>query len=64
MQTLPGHQGHRIWTVSWSVDGALPASGGADAAIWLWDAVTYECLQVLPVYQSDVTTVQFSPDGQ
>jgi WD repeat-containing protein 61 len=63
---LAAMKGHGSWvlSVSASPDGACVASGGADAAVRLWDVATRTCSQTLSSEHSDlVWGVAFSPDG-
>jgi WD40 repeat protein len=46
LKTLMGHT-NWIWSVAFSPDGRLVASGSADATIKLWDVQAGECLKTL-----------------
>jgi WD40 repeat protein len=46
LKTLSGHT-NWVWSVAFSPDGRLLASGSADATIKLWDVQTGECLKTL-----------------
>ncbi len=63
LNTLRGHS-HRVWTIAFSPDGQLLASGSDDQTIRLWDAQDGTCLAVLQGHTGGVTSVRFSPNGQ
>ncbi|MDZ8226554.1 NB-ARC domain-containing protein [Nostoc sp. ChiVER01] len=63
LNTLRGHS-HRVWTIAFSPDGQLLASGSDDLTIRLWNAQDGTCLKVLQGHTGGVTSVCFSPDGQ
>jgi WD40 repeat protein len=46
LKTLAGHT-NWIWSVAFSPDGSLLASGSVDATVKLWDVQTGECLKTL-----------------
>lgn len=46
LNTLRGHS-HRVWTIAFSPDGQLLASGSDDETIRLWNAHDGTCLTVL-----------------
>jgi WD40 repeat protein len=63
-QSLNGHT-DSVYSVAFSPDGKLLASGGADNTIILWDVETREPIgQPLTGHLDWVTTVAFSPDGK
>jgi WD40 repeat protein len=53
-----------VYTVAWSPDDRLLASGGEDHTIRLWDPQTGSCLQTLQGHSQDIWSVAWSPDGQ
>jgi WD40 repeat protein len=63
LKTLRGHLS-RVWTISFSPDGQMLASGSDDQTIRLWNAHDGTCLTVLQGHTSGVTSVSFSPNGQ
>ena len=60
--TLEGHS-EAVWTVSFSPDGSILASGSGDETVKLWDTVTGKPLATLEGHSDRVTSVSFSPDG-
>ncbi|NER21131.1 MAG: hypothetical protein F6J96_10545 [Symploca sp. SIO1C2] len=58
--------GDMVWTVSFSPDNKLLASGGRDGKVglWKWNGDTLEHLQDLEGHTNEVWTVNFSPDGK
>ena len=63
LKTLVGHT-NQVWSVAFSPDGRLLASGSADATIKLWDVQTGECLKTLqperPYEQMNITSASGS----
>ncbi len=53
-----------IYSVAFSPDGRVLASGGVDSTIKLWDAATGAELRTLRGHASFVWSVAFAPDGQ
>ncbi|WP_199321945.1 NB-ARC domain-containing protein [Leptolyngbya sp. FACHB-321] len=63
LNILRGHSG-RVWTIAFSPDGQMLASGSEDQTIRLWNARDGTCLTVLQGHTGGVTSVNFSPNGQ
>lgn len=63
LKTLRGHFS-RVWTIAFSPDGQMLASGSDDQTIRLWNAHDGTCLTVLQGHTGGVTSVRFSPNGQ
>jgi WD40 repeat protein len=62
--TVRLRHGGDVLAVAFSPDGKVLASGGADAAIHLWDVATGKELRRLAGPRGAVTHVLFSPDGK
>jgi len=60
---LLGHT-EQVYSVAFSPDGRLLASGAADYAIYLWDVATGKALRTLHGHQGTVKAIAFSPDGK
>jgi len=58
--------GHRdfVWSVVFSPDGRVLASGGRDRTVRLWDVEAGALRRVLSGHEGEVTSVAFSPDGR
>ncbi len=52
-----------VWSVAWSPDGQLLASGGDDGLVHLWYPATGEEWEYLAAHQYGVSAVAFSTDG-
>ena len=67
--TLAGHSGQAnsyralIWTLAFSPDSRILASGGGDHSVRLWDTQTGALLQILEGHSNAVTSLAFHPDG-
>jgi WD40 repeat protein len=59
---LRGHTG-AVWCTRFSPDGALVATGAADATVRIWDRETGACLHVIEAHPSLIKDLRFSPDG-
>lgn len=60
---LPGHFGG-IWSIAWSPDGSLLATGGGDGNIFVWNASTGRRMQALRGHHSTVVALDWSTDGK
>ena len=66
---LAGHSGKAnsyqalVWTLAFSPDGRIPASGGGDHSVRLWDPLNGALLQLLEGHSNVVTSLAFHPDG-
>jgi WD40 repeat protein/serine/threonine protein kinase len=62
VRTLTGHT-NGVWSVSFSPDGRLLASGSADNTIKLWRVADGALVRTLTGHTDWVRSVSFSPDG-
>jgi WD40 repeat protein len=63
LQTLESHS-HWVWSVAFSQDGQLLASGSEDKTIKLWDPTTGALKHTLEGHSDPILSVAFSQDGQ
>ncbi|KAH2148396.1 hypothetical protein KXW33_005324, partial [Aspergillus fumigatus] len=63
LQTLGGLS-HWVWSVAFSQDGQLLASGSDDKTIKLWDPTTGALKHTLVGHSDSILSVAFSQDGQ
>jgi len=61
-RTLAGHTDW-VYSVAFSPDGKLLASGSSDSTVKLWDAATWQVVRTLSGHTYTVMSVAFSPDG-
>jgi serine/threonine protein kinase len=60
---LDSHNGF-VYTIQFSPDGKILASGGADRKIKLWNTDTGKIIYTLDGHQDVVTAIQFMPNGK
>jgi WD40 repeat protein len=61
--TLTGHT-RNVWSVAFSPDGRLLASGSNDNTIKLWEVASGREVRILTGHSGAVFSVAFSPDGR
>ncbi|RAH54376.1 WD40 repeat-like protein [Aspergillus piperis CBS 112811] len=64
LETIEGHKGSPVRTVTFSPNGRLLASGAGDRTIKLWDTATGTLQHNLVGHRNSVLSVAFAPDGQ
>ena len=60
--TLEGHTNY-IWSVAFSPDGILLATGSEDNTVKLWNVETHTNIATLEGHAAHITSVAFSPDS-
>ena len=63
LASMQGHVGG-AWSVAFSPDNKLIASGSIDQTVRVWNLNTKECIAVLKGHEGWIRAVCFSPDGQ
>jgi WD40 repeat protein len=64
LRILFAHRGDEFYSVTWSPDSRMFATGSADNTIRLWDIESGELVRTLEGHQSAVRSVAWSGDGQ
>jgi WD40 repeat protein len=55
---------NRVYTVAFSRDGKLMASGSNDRTVCIWDLATGQLLHCVAAHKNEISAVAFSPDGR
>lgn len=53
-----------LYTMSFSADGRVLATGGENGAIKFWSTQTWTCLNILTGHSDRLWSISFSPDGK
>ncbi len=62
-RVLRGHN-KDVYSLAWSEDSRLLASGSADHSAVIWDGITGDRLSTLEGHRDTITALDFSPDGK
>lgn len=62
-QSLSDQKG-KVWSVAYSRDGKLVASGGQDGSVRLWDTISWRLMPVVNKHEDEINAVAFSPDSR
>jgi WD40 repeat protein len=62
LMTLQGHT-NGIWSVGFSPDGTVLASGSVDKTVKLWHVPTGQLMKTLEGHGNWIRSIKFSPDG-
>lgn len=63
MQTLEGPSDDLEW-MCWHPRGNILACGGADTTVWIYEAVSGQCINVLAGHEDSVSCGSFTFDGK
>jgi WD40 repeat protein len=63
-EASPTRHAKQVFSIRFSPDGQLLATGSDDCTVKIWDADTGDCLHTLTEHTKRVWAVRFSPDGK